>query len=226
MDEKLWDLINDEEKMKEEAAKAEQRTYFGQVTLDVQRVVLQKGVKGGIPFDPKFHKSEQAVTMIQIIVTPLPSSTATFDTERNVIAERREWAGIILPSIKTLGIEAQHLHEKYVRYEMVPTGRKWINDEGEEKTLTTFKFLAYYNTLEEAEEAAAKLYGGGNGQQAQTSSNGGERDVALKFLPALAAQANGDVTKLAEIIAANPLVSQHFDIDSPEVIALLTQQPA
>jgi len=214
----LWDAINN--------AEVPPSTYFGQVTFDVWACVPTKGV-GLVPFDSGQHKREQQRTAIHIVVTPLPSSNVTFSTERKLLAESKEWAGMILPCLKTLQIEAKDLHEKWVRYEMVPTGRTWTNDNGEEKTATTFKFLAYYNTLEEAEEAAAKLYGGGNGQQAQPSSNGGgERDVALKFLPALAAQANGDVIKLAEIIAANPLVSQHFDINSPEVIALLTQQPA
>jgi len=223
MDEQLWNQVQN--------AQPPSSTYFGQVTFDLWACALVKGM-GRVPFDSNMHKPEQCRTAIDICITPLPSSNVTFNVERGVIAESREWAGIVLPSIKALGIEAKDLHEKWVRYEMVPTGRTYEakdqagNLTGETKQATTIKFLAVFNTLEEAEAAATAQYGNGKeSQPAPAPTNGGnpERDVALKFLPALVAQAGSDVAQLAGIIAANPLVSKYFDINSAEVIALLVR---
>lgn len=206
--------------------------YFGQVTVDSWPVVLVKGVRGGVSFDEATHKPEQRRTMVKLIVTPLPSSNAIFTTERDIIAESREWAGIVMPSYKALGLTLATLNEKYVKYEMVPTGRTYEakdqagNLTGETKQATTIKFLNVYNTLDEAEAAATAQYGGNSKQEplATTPSSHPERDVALKFLSALAKQAGGDVSRLATILASNPLVSKYFDINSAEVIALLVPQ--
>lgn len=100
-------------------------TYFGQVTFDVWACVPIKRV-GLVPFDPNEHKEGQRRTAVHIIVTPLPSSTATFNTERKLLAESKDWAGITMPSYKALGLNSYtELHEKWVKYEMTPTGRTY-----------------------------------------------------------------------------------------------------
>ena len=207
-------------------------TYFGQVTFDVWACVPIKGV-GLVPFDAQAHKPGQRRTAVHIVVTPLPSSNATFDTERKVLAESRDWANITMPSYKALGLNSYtELHEKWVRYEMVPTGRTYeakdMNGQptGETKDATTFKFLAYYNTLEEAEAAASALYGGGNGNTEPAPTDKEKaRKTALPFLPVLAKQAGGDPEKMATLLASNPITKEIFDINSPEVIALLVPEP-
>jgi hypothetical protein len=209
-----------------EEAKELPKTYFAQVTLDVWPCVLEKGV-GKVPFDPNAHKEGQRRTAIQLTLTPLPSANVDFVTERGYVDFAREWASITLPSIKILGVNLRELHEKWVKYEMVKYGtytkKGTDGEEGEEKDLTTPRFLALYASEEEAEAAASEFYGNG-GDSEPAPINNGERDVALKFLPALVAQVGGDPTKLAEVIASNSLVSKYFDINSPEVVELLTEK--
>jgi len=207
-----------------EEAKELPKTYFGQVGLDVWACVLEKGV-GKVPFDPNAHKEGQRRTAIQLTITPLPSANVDFVTERGYVDFAREWASITLPSIKTLGVNLRELHEKWVKYEMVVHG-SYVNGVGEEKNLTTPKFLALYQTEEAAEKAAAELYGGGNGDAEPTPASTGdpEKDVALQFLPSLVASANGDPEKVKVMIANTPLIEKHFKIDSPEVKALLTPE--
>lgn len=204
------------------------RTFFGQVHFDIWPCILQKGV-GKVPFDPALHKVEQRRTAIQICIVPLPSSNATFTTDRNYVDFEDDWTRITNPSIKALGSSCRSLHDKYVKYELVPTGRKYVNSLGEERTATAIRFLAIYNTLEEAEAAAAALYGGKSEPTLAPAppipDEHPERLVALKFLPALVTQAGGDPVKLDTILKANPLVFRYFNIGSPEVIALLTPKP-
>ena len=220
MDDQLWNQAQN--------AQPPSSTYFGQVTFDLWACALVKGV-GKVPFDSNMHKPEQKRTAIDIIITPLPSSNVTFDVERSVIAESREWAGIVLPSIKALGIEAKDLHEKWVRYEMVSTGRTYEakdaggNLTGEMRQATTIKFLAVYQTLEEAEVAATAQYGG-NGKQETLAVMDNDRQKAAQFLPYFVQKSQGNLTELAKSLAENPFLAKHFTVDSPEVIALLVPQ--
>ena len=52
-------------------------------------------------------------------------------------------------------------------------------------------------------------------------ANGAEKETAKKFLPALWKSSGQDVSKFAELIASNGLVSKHFSINSPEVLELI-----
>jgi hypothetical protein len=45
--------------------------------------------------------------------------------------------------------------------------------------------------------------------------------MMAQFLPALVKQAQGDAKRLTEIFKANPMISKHFTVESPEVAALL-----
>jgi hypothetical protein len=198
--------------------------FFGQVWFDLYFCALIKG-QGKVPFDPTMHKPEQKRTSITLTVTPLSGSSATFPLERNLIAESREWAGIILPSIKALGKTVKELHAAFVQVEIVPTGETYKDKQGVEKQKTTPKFVAVYPDEFSCQAASDALFGSNNHTEQPTAPNGNgnaEREVALKFLPALATQANKDPLKLAELIAANSLVGKYFTINSPEVIAILS----
>ena len=228
--EKDLDQIADEASpwMTAETAKPLPRTYFGHLMINCWYCTLQKGY-GKVPFDPSQDSVDQRRTAIDISISPLPSSRAKFDTERSLIAESQTWAKIVLPSIKALDVSLRDLNEKYVQYEMVETGRTWTSKQGEEKHETMPVFKAVFDTLDEAEAAAAELYGGnGNGasdedQEAPAGNNGADaqRQTAQAFLPALWMQSGHDVTKLAELIANNPLTSKFFTVSSPEVIAVV-----
>lgn len=212
-------------------------TYFGQCFTDAFFCVLQKG-PGKVPFDPTQHKIEDRRTSIRIGVQPLANSGLNNIIQREMIAESREWAGIVLPSIKALGIEPEQIDDAWVKVQMAETGASYVSKiSGETVKKTTFKFLAVYPDQAACEAAAAEFFKkDGNGQQpqaheqdseqapqaAQVPSNSKEREVAAKFLPALMGQAKGDPNELAKLIAGNPLTSKYFDLNSPEVVALFT----
>lgn len=207
-----------------EAAKPLPRTFFGHVLINCWYCILEKG-QGKVPFDQSQHSIDQRRTAIDIDISPLPSSRARFSTTRSIIAEiGTTWTHIIMPSIKALNISLIDLNEKYVQYEMVPTGRTWTSKTtGEEKTEMVPVFKAIYATLEEAEAAAAELYGhSGNGHTEPQAAPAGDAQkmTAQAFLPALWMQAGHDTTKMAELIAANPLTSRFFTMTSPEVQAV------
>jgi hypothetical protein len=218
-----------------ENAEEPKRSFFGQVEFDMWFCALVKG-QGKVPFDPSQHK--QRFTAIDMVISPLSSSGATFNTERHLIAESKEWAGTILPSIKALGLTPRELNQKWVHYELVKTGSYTKN--GEEKALTTPKFLAYFNTEEEAEQAMIAKYNSSNVEEDPmvntntepvevhnpTNGNGNEKAIAEKFIPVLVAQAKGDMASLANLIASNNLVAKYFNINSPEVLEALTKQAA
>jgi len=165
-------------------------TYFGEVKLDTWFCVLEKGI-GKVPFDAETHRPRQRRTAIDISLTPLPSRGLDFITERHLIAESRQWAGVVLPSIKSLGISAKELSGKWAQYEMVRTGRTWTDDKGETHNETIPKFLKVYQSLDQAESAAAALFGGSEPEPAPGNGNGHDpqRDVAAKFLAPLWEQA-------------------------------------
>jgi len=205
-------------------------TYFGRVDFDMYYCVLQKGEKTPPVFDPQQHREQDRRTNITVTITPLSSAPRQFITERRLIAESREWAGIVLPSIKALGLSTRELNNRWVRYEMVPTGRKYTKD-GIEKESTTFKFLQVYTDEADAERAAAEFYGGGGGanepepaNEALAATNNAERETALRFLPGIVAMAGGDEAKLATMLAQQPLLAKYFTVRSPEVQALLNAE--
>lgn len=158
-----WQAMNE--------AQEPSKFYFGENTFDPWFCVLQKGV-GKVPFDPDQHKAGQRRTAIEITIVPL---NGDFTIERAAIAESREWAGIILPSIKALGLEVQGLHEKYVKVEMVAS-RKYTDKNGEERVATVPKYLAVYPNREACEAASKEMWG--------ESTGGGNDDDSAEPFPA------------------------------------------
>ena len=221
--------------------------YFGQIKVVSWFCVLQKGV-GKVDFDPQVHALDQRRTAVKIGLVPLSEHNAQYEIFRDHIAESKEWAGIVLPSIKSLGISAKELHDKWVKLTFQTVGRTYTKTDpntGETVTrdATTFKFLALYPN-EEACRAAYHAEHGGNGNghaqaqvvtptaQAQTPPTNGngtndngskERETALKFVKALVTQTAGNRDELAKRIAAMPLISKWFTVDSPEVFELMAE---
>jgi len=224
----VWDTANE--------ATVAPRVYFGQVFTDAFFCVLQKGA-GKVVFDPAQHDADRRLTCIKIDGQVTRANGSTYEINREVIAEFKDWAGIVLPSLKVCGIHPRDLNEKWASWEMVNTGRTWTDrSTGETKNGTTFKFLAIYPDEAACRAAESAHYSrtpssedddldnshpmpednGSNGSDAQ-------REVAAKFLPALWNQAAGDVTKLGQLIAGNPLTSKYFDLNSAEVLALVAE---
>ena len=90
-----------------------------------------------------------------------------------MIAESNEWAKIVKPSLRDLGTDLRALNGKFVQAQLVPTGRGWVNQQGEKKENTTFKFLAVYDDFETCAKAADAFFNGR--RKLHSSSSGGER---------------------------------------------------
>jgi hypothetical protein len=207
--------------------------YYAQVQCDAWFCALVKG-QGKVVFDPNVHPIDQRRTAINLSLAPIAEQTVQFPLVREMIAESVEWAKIIWPSARALGItSARELHGKWAKVEIVPTGRKYTNRSGEEKEATTFKFAALYP--DEAAARAAYLAGGQateptpastpstpaptNGAPATTNPK--ERETALAFLKVLVPQWGMDFDKVAAGIASNPVIARHFTVQSPEVVELM-----
>lgn len=198
------------------------KVFFGQVFFDLYYCALIKG-QGKVPFDSQVHKPEQKRTSIGLTIVPLTGSNATYSFERNLIAESKEWASVILPSIKALGLTTRELHSRFVQIEIVPTGEKYQDKNTKEwKEKTTAKFIKVFADEATCQAAADSVFGASNTEQPTIPQNGNaEREVALKFLPALAHQAGKDREKMKALLEQNTLVGKYFDITSPEVLEVL-----
>jgi hypothetical protein len=202
--------------------------FYGRIDANAQHVVLQKGT-GKAPFNPNVHSHDDRRTELFISLNPLDEMNLTKAIERNVIAESREWSGIVWASLRTLGLtNARELHGKYAKCELVKTGRTWQKN-GETVEGTTFKFLALYKSREECAAAFRADRGGSQPaadedvpfDTAPAPANNHERETALKFLEPIVKASNGDRNVLSITIAGMPLLAKFFTVDSPEVQALM-----
>jgi len=223
-----------------------QAEFWGKVELDMFYAILEKGT-GKVPFDPQQHKPDQRVTAIDIKVFPISEQNITYEVARNMIAESKEWAGIVLPSIKALGLTVRELNGKWVHVKQKATGATYVNKSNETKEKTTFEFVKLYQ--DEAACVTDFMTAGGTisfpqydaparaaAQEAAatpTNGNSKDRETALKFLAAVvenAAKGQNDPTliqaKVATSIASMPLINKHFTYDSPEVIDLIMEKMA
>jgi hypothetical protein len=213
----------------EAGAAARPRTFFGRVLADAYFCVLRKG-QGKATYNPNEHSVDDRRTAFTIQLDPVPTSKAKFAVKREGIAESKEWASIIKPSLKALNTDLRAVNNKWAQVELVPTGRKYTNSQGEEKEQTTVKFLRVFDTEAECEAAEQEFFASAQSTPTTAaasaapapSGSDAEKATAAKFLPALWAAAGKDVSVFAEKIAGNPLTSKYFDISSPEVVALIS----
>ena len=202
------------------------REYYGQANVNCEYCVLVKG-QGRMPFDPATNKESEKRTAVDISITALPELNVTRTPERKMIAESREWAGIVWPNIKALGINnARDLGGKWVKANFVATGETFQGRHGDTVDKTTWKFSAIYPD----EGACRAAYYADNANDAPaplpntpvTQGNPQERDNALKILTVLVKQAGGDFDKIAIAIAKFPVVSKYFTVGSPEIVSIMT----
>jgi len=214
-------------------------SLYGKVEVSATFVKLIKGV-GKQPWSESDGVDTRR-TEVQITLNPLDCTGLTLLVERRLIAESRDWSGIVWPSLRDLGLKnVRDLNGKCVKAAMVKTGRTYTNKRGETSEETTFQFAAVFNTVEEATAAYYAERGGAPGASADNdpmaipfgaqpatnistngNGNGAERETAFQFVAALVKQSGGDRGKLAGLIAQMPLISKYFTVDSPEVQELL-----
>lgn len=209
--------------------------YFGRIEVDAQFVVLRKGEKKRVWTEGEDADGRQ--TEVTFRLNPLDCTGLTYMTERQVLSNSREWSGIVWASLRDLGIKAlPEINGKFAKVEMVESGRSWTSKkDGSTVKGTTFKFLKFFN--DEAEATAAWENQFGTTTEAhtpQTSSNGtapqqpatndAERAAAESFLPHIVKANKDDLNKLAEALANMSPLNKYFDVNSPEVKALLAAE--
>ena len=198
---------------------------FGEAVADVWYAVLEKG-KGKVLFDPGQHQIDARVTAIKLSIVPLVGTPAKFDTVREMIAESAEWAKIVNPSLKVLGTSLKAVNGRFVQAELVPTGRKYTNKAGEEKEMTTVRFVTVFGSEMEC-RAASELFFTPGARAAVPVQDplpaapqpGAHRATALKFVPGLWKASKGDASKFAELLAKNS-VTAVLKPEDEDVVAL------
>lgn len=223
-------------------------SVFGLVQADVWYAALVKGI-GKVPFDPLQHRPDQRVTAVTIAVVPVVPEQQP--TQRDMIAESSEWTKLVNPSIKALGTTLRGLHDRHAEAQLVPTGRTYTNAAGEVRAATTFKFVRLFGSEDAcrvaAEESRRRRAGGpgpaaapGDGSDAGPGTSGTSgtsrrpdapapleisRQVAAKFLAGLWSASGKDLVRFGELLRTNAATAQHFDLDSPEVAAVISEGP-
>jgi hypothetical protein len=182
---------------------------------------------------------------VDIFILPIADANVRFNIERKLIAESKAWTNITWPSLQKLGlVNAREAKGRYCKVKLAPTGRTWDKKDqsgtltGEKAEETTFEFLELF-----ADEAACiAAYHGRNGvapvapvapAAAVASSDPAEdpaKKTALTFAKAIVtnlARAEKDMFilqgKIAEKIAAMPMISQFYTADSPEIVQLIAE---
>lgn len=215
-----WESAND--------AQVPSQHYFGELTLNMWYCALIKG-QGKVEYDPAQHGNLKRFTAIDLsFFVPNPNGQS-FNIERQLIAESKEWTGTILPSIHALNLTPMTVNKRWCHIEMIKTGTYTKN--GETKDLTNPRLVAVYDNEQACTAAAAIFFGRSEPEQAfdytAPATNGdlhpaapadeANRRVALQFITPLVGQAQGDEERLRGLITGNGLVKQFFGIDSPEV---------
>ena len=223
-------------------AAAEQATWtpppsavFGRIHVTYRFVVLARGV-GKQDYDPAVHALEDRRTAIEVELQPV--DPARGEVRRDLLAESRSWTQILRPSLQACGVTVRSLDDQFVELALVPDGRTYQDrTTNEKKASTTVKLVRVFPDEASCFAAYQARQGGSGGAGPDLSAvraagagmvasgppapAGPSRETAARFLPALWQQAGQDVARMAELLAANQLLSAHFGIDSPEVLAII-----
>lgn len=205
--------------------------YFGRMMVDAKFVILKKGQSKqdwieGMDTDGR-------TTEIGLKLNPLDVTGMTRMVERQVISNSGEWSRIVWPSLRDLGVKAlREIEGQWAHVEMVASGRKYTNKEGQEVIATTMKFIKLFTLESDCVKAWEELSGsdaanqahsaGGNGSNGAVSQpNDAEKAAAMSFLPHIVAANKHDLTALANALASMSPLNKYFTVESPEVVALL-----
>lgn len=206
--------------------------YFGRIGVDVWYVALVKGV-GKVTFDPAQHGADRRCTAIKLSIDAWKKDGTSFGLDREMIAESREWASIVKPSLRALNVDLRGINGKYVRVDTVPiTNAKGEQETYENKTTheikgkTTLKFMDVYESRELCEEAYAVYYANDSLDTPASTTptpadNPRERETAKAFLAPLWTASGKDLARFETLLKSQELVARHFSMQSPEVLALV-----
>jgi len=221
--------------------------YWGQVAMELFEAVWPKGAQACERFDPTIHNANDRFIRGEIVIICIDEMQARFNAEwkGNVTGwNNRDWAAIILPSIKALGISARELPGKFVKVVKKPNGKFYEKKKdgvktGEKAELTDFLFVKLFASMDACTADYLETKAGDpvsptsdaafpvadaplNNVPVQTQAPDA---LLLKFAQAIvtsaAKNAPGDVAKITELVRAqvdvNPLLKGKFTTDSIEI---------
>lgn len=213
--------------------------WFGQVRIEAFVGFFQTGV-GPVHYDENVHGPDQKhYLIVHFEFVPIDVTRRIFSRHLGTWSTVLEYTEVLLPSLKALTDEIAHIKGlflgqfnfmreadgMYFQCLRVPNP-----DNKENESWTTMKFEEVYPD-EAACVAAWEAHSGkeiGGSQVADLPFMPDEqapvdplRASMASFLPALWAQAAGDMIKMQNLLDANRMVGQHFTVESPEVVEVM-----
>jgi len=130
---------------------------WGQAFVEMFEAVWPKGSSAAERFDENIYSEKDKFIRIEIVIVPLDEMNAKFNTEfkGNVTGwNNKDWAAVVLPSIKALGISARDIHSKFVKIAKKPNGKFYDKKKdgvktGERGELTDFLFVKVFASQDE-----------------------------------------------------------------------------
>lgn len=227
-----------------ETATETKPTYatWGECNLSMYEAVWQKGASAPEAFDANIHKASDKFIRAEISIIPLAEMEARFATEwkGNVTGwNNKEWATVILPSLRDAGINLRELNGKFVKVVRKPNGKFYEKKvagvgTGEKKELSDFLFVQMFAN----EDACRADFLAGKGDTApatesvhQAAAAGVNNDLILKFTDAIVKKAAKDSGKdfaltvelVGQAIAKNAMLSGKITADSEAVLDMIAQ---
>lgn len=205
--------------------------HFGRIAIASKtNVVLQKGVRGGVPFNPVIHRPEQRAEMIKIEFSCLRLASAQMYPWRQEAAHfDRKWARVTLPSWKRAGLPLPISNAEgcWVRFKMTPTGEKYTRNGVEELAMGVL-IEEYFPTEEDCRNAHIEYHiernGGLDGSAAATDdypeadaevepSASNERSIAEQAVKALWQAANGSEVAFKAMLKSNSAITKSISVE-------------
>lgn len=215
--------------------------FYGKVSVEAWQGYFKKGT-GAVQYNENVDGPDQKhYLIIQFIFTPVDPTRKIFTV--NTVKWAAEFNKVLRPSLEAVSDQLANIKSlvvgqfnplravsgMYVKCERVPRPDNKEND-----TWTTMKFQAVY-----PDEAACIA-----AWEADTGKELGGSPVAdlpfmpedpaapvdpvrhsmAAFLPALWAQSGHDIIKMAGLLKDNPMIGQHFTVESSEVVVVMNEQ--
>lgn len=190
--------------------------FYGKIDVSAKFVYSAKGERPREFMEGDDIKRRS--TEVSLTLTTLDAQGLTRPViERKHLNWTPIWKDVVWPSIKELGfIDLYALNGKYVKVQMVPTGRVYTSKTtGKEVIETTLKFVGAYAS----EADCVKAYEAESGNVAADDA-----ETVAEWEPVISALVNaskGDMTILASKLQA---VKSPFDVESAVVRRILASQ--
>jgi hypothetical protein len=220
-------------------AQSRTKDYFVECEIDTREVVFQQVDSRWqlVDYDANNpeHKNPDVEITFHFYGTSRDGNTYSIDRTMQARSRKRpDWTKVVRPSLTALGITdpTTQVHKHWVHIELVKVG-EYTNKEGEQKDLTTPRFIEVFESREACETAAEAFWNERrNGGDAPTRNvpqpimeeekEHPQRAMLVTLLPAMwtAAQQQTDPAKaFQQMLEANPLMKDAgITMTSPEVI--------